>query len=144
MHPDPRRPDFEASDASLIGSTAAFLIALTPADKRRPRRANDVKEFVRLKDARAGNRANGAIIARRGRSLNTSPRLRRSAHQYHSAAPQTTNLGVRVRSISRSVETIRFSLGFNLRKIFRLSVAQPKKSRVEWHLEFADPANLLV
>src|SRR5262244_876679 len=36
MHPDPRRPDFEASDASLIGSTAAFLIAMTPADKRRP------------------------------------------------------------------------------------------------------------
>jgi hypothetical protein len=67
MHPDPRRPDFEASDASLIGSTAA----LTPADKRRPRRANDVKEFVRLKDARPGNRANGAIIACRGRSLNT-------------------------------------------------------------------------
>jgi hypothetical protein len=36
MHPGPRRPDFEASDASLIASTAAFLIALTPADKRRP------------------------------------------------------------------------------------------------------------
>jgi hypothetical protein len=58
MRPDRRRciqirgaQDFEASDGSLIGSTAAFLIALTPADKRRPRRANDVKEFVRLIDA---------------------------------------------------------------------------------------------
>jgi len=89
-------PRISKSDGSLIGrrNKVPFFAAATPADRRRPSRANDVKEFVRLKDARPSNRIDGAIIARRGR-----PSIGRldcgRPPVVMAPQPQTTNLAVR-------------------------------------------------
>jgi hypothetical protein len=63
---DPRR-GFRSEDDSPSKHRGSALKALTPADERGARPANDVKEFFRLKDAHTPNRINGALIAHKGR-----------------------------------------------------------------------------